>query len=166
MMTTTTETKHKFFMKIMTTQVLKPYLKEAKRVGYTIKGGIKDGFVKIITDECADHPAGDVVMRGTKAPWNPAWIMSFNTLYWEEPNIQDILASSKETSKEMHLTAAALLMIPSLVDKKAALQKLYAETHLEHTQYELHTLMCDIGPMDHAQLDAYINKLVKHWQLT
>ena len=29
MMKTTTETKHKFFMKIMTTQVLKPYLKEA-----------------------------------------------------------------------------------------------------------------------------------------
>jgi hypothetical protein len=162
MMKTTTEPKHKFFMKIMTTQVLKPYLKEAKRVGYTVKGGIKDGFVKVITDECASHPAGEVVMRGTKAPWNPAWIMSFNTEYWVEPSIKDILNNTKEMSN----TAAALLMIPSLVDKKTALQKLYAETHLEHTQYEMHTLMLDIGPMDHAQLDAYINKLVKHWQLT
>jgi hypothetical protein len=32
MMTTTTETKRQFFMKLMTTQALKPYLKEAKRV--------------------------------------------------------------------------------------------------------------------------------------
>ena len=162
MMKTTTEPKHKFFLKIMKTQVLKPYLKEAKRVGYTVKGGIKDGFVKVITDECASHPAGEVVMRGTKAPWNPAWIMSFNTEYWVEPSIKDIL----DGTKEMGNTAAALLMIPALVDKKTALQKLYAETHLEHTQYEMHTLMLDIGPMDHAQLDAYINKLVKNWQLT
>ena len=95
MMTTTTEPKHKFFMKLMTTQVLKPYLKEAKRVGYTCKGSIKDGFVQVITDECINHPAGEVVMKGVKHPIAGTWCMSFSTDYWVEPTLQECLDQSE-----------------------------------------------------------------------
>jgi len=94
MMTTTTETKRQFFMKLMTTAVLKPYLKEATRVGYTCKGSIKDGFVRVLTDECANHPAGEVVMKGMKHPANGAWVMSFSTDYWQEPTMQECLDQS------------------------------------------------------------------------
>lgn len=87
--------KHEFFPKMMTTQVLKPYLKEAKRVGYTIEGSAKDGFIRVITDECEQHPAGEVVMRGVKKPYANIWIMGFNKLYWQEPTIEECLAQSK-----------------------------------------------------------------------
>ena len=94
MMKTTTEPKHKFFMKTMTTPVLKPYLKEAKRVGYTCKGGIKDGFVRVLTDECANHPAGEVVFKGVKHP-SGVWVVSFSTDYWVEPTMQECLDQSE-----------------------------------------------------------------------
>ena len=93
MMKTTTEPKHKFFMKTMTTPVLKPYLKEAKRVGYTCKGGIKDGFVRVLTDECINHPAGEVVFKGVKHP-SGVWVVSFSTDYWVEPTMQECLDQS------------------------------------------------------------------------
>ena len=87
--------KHEFFPKMMTTQVLRPYLKEAKRVGYTVSGTVKDGFIAVVTDACENHPAGEVVMRGVKKPGVNVWIMGFNKLYWEEPTIKECLAESK-----------------------------------------------------------------------
>ena len=87
--------KHEFFPKMMTTQVLRPYLKEAKRVGYTVKGSAREGFITVVTDECANHPAGEVVMRGIKKPGVNVWIMGFNKLYWQEPTIAECLAESK-----------------------------------------------------------------------
>ena len=90
-----TKQKHEFFPKMMTTQVLRPYLKEAKRVGYTVSGTVKDGFIAVVTDACEQHPAGEVVMRGVKKPGVNVWIMGFNTLYWQEPTIKECLAESK-----------------------------------------------------------------------
>lgn len=87
--------KHEFFPKMMTSQVLKPYLTEAKRVGYTIEGSIKEGHIRVITDECENHPAGEVVMRGVKKPYANVWIIGFNKLYWQEPTIAECLAESK-----------------------------------------------------------------------
>jgi hypothetical protein len=95
MMTTTTETKRQFFMKLMTTQALKPYLKEAKRVGYTCNGSVQQGMFKVLTDECANHPAGEVVFRGVKHPGNGAWVVSFSTDYWVEPTMQECLDQSE-----------------------------------------------------------------------
>jgi len=93
---TTNNKKHEFFPKMMTTQVLKPYLKEAKRVGYTIEGSIRDGFISVITDECEKHPAGEVVMRGVKKPYANVWIMGFNKQYWEEPTLEEMLAEANK----------------------------------------------------------------------
>jgi len=87
-----TQQEHKFFPKLMTTQVLKPYLTEAKKVGYDVQGSVREGFIKVVTDACAQHPAGDVVMRGIKKPGVNVWIMGFNTLYWQEPTIEECLA--------------------------------------------------------------------------
>jgi hypothetical protein len=95
MMKTKAKQKHEFFPKMMTTQVLRPYLKEAKRVGYTVSGSVKDGFIAVVTDACEQHPAGEVVMRGVKKPGVNVWIMGFNTLYWQEPTIAECLAQSK-----------------------------------------------------------------------
>jgi len=95
MMTTTTDTNRKFFMKLMTTQVLKPYLKEATRVGYTIAGSVKGGMFRVLTDECINHPAGEVVFRGVKHPANGAWVVSFSTDYWVEPTMQECLDQSE-----------------------------------------------------------------------
>lgn len=86
--------KHEFFPKMMTSQVLKPYLTEAKRVGYTIEGSIKDGHIQVITDECENHPAGEVVMRGVKKPYANIWIIGFNKQYWQEPTIKEMLAEA------------------------------------------------------------------------
>ena len=87
--------KHEFFPKMMTTQVLRPYLKEAKRVGYNVKGSAREGFITVVTDECENHPAGEVVMRGIKKPGVNVWIMGFNKLYWQEPTVAECLAESK-----------------------------------------------------------------------
>ena len=81
---------------MMTTQVLKPYLKEAKRVGYTIEGSVRDGFIRVIKDECEQHPAGEVVMRGVKKPYANIWIMGFNKLYWQEPTLEEMLAEKNK----------------------------------------------------------------------
>ena len=91
----TNNKKHEFFPKMMTTEVLKPYLKEAKRVGYDVRGTVKDGFIAVVTDACAQHPAGEVVMRGVKKPGVNVWIMGFNALYWQEPSVAECLAESK-----------------------------------------------------------------------
>jgi hypothetical protein len=69
-------------------------------------------------------------------------------------------------TKEQTPIAAALMMIPGLVHKKVAIQKWYADTHPDHTQYEMHTIFNDIGGMDHAQLQDYIDAHVVHWSLT
>jgi hypothetical protein len=66
-------------------------------------------------------------------------------------------------TKEQSPIAAALMMIPGLVDKKAAIQKWYADTHPHCSEYEMHTIYTDIGPMDHAQLQTYIDAHVANW---
>jgi hypothetical protein len=66
-------------------------------------------------------------------------------------------------TKEQTPIAAALMMIPGLVDKKVAIQKWYADTHPDHTAYEMHTIYTDISGMDHAQLQMYIDAHVANW---
>ena len=90
------KSKHEFFPKMMTTEVLKPYLKEAKRVGYDVQGSVREGFITVVTDECENHPAGEVVMRGVKKPGVPIWIMGFNKLYWQEPTLEEMLAEANK----------------------------------------------------------------------
>ena len=80
------------FIKLMTLEALRPYIKETKRVGYTIEGSVKSGKFKILTDECESHPAGEMVFKGIRHPFNGAWLMTFSKAYWQEPTLAECLA--------------------------------------------------------------------------
>ena len=79
------------FIKLMTLEALRPYIKEAKRVGYTIEGSVKSGKFKILTDECESHPANEMVFKGIRHPFNGAWLMTFSKAYWQEPTLAECL---------------------------------------------------------------------------
>jgi hypothetical protein len=66
-------------------------------------------------------------------------------------------------TKEQSPIAAALMMIPGLVHKKVAIQKWYADTHPGCSAHEMHTIYTDIGPMNHEQLQMYIDAHVSNW---
>jgi hypothetical protein len=77
----TTTTQRKTFARLISSQAVSEYLTEAKRVNYRIAKD-SDSFA-VWTDECENHPAGELVFKGLKKDSN-TWIVGFNTAYWQE----------------------------------------------------------------------------------
>ena len=80
------------FIKLMTLEALRPYITEARKVGYIIEGSMKRGKFTILTNECESHPAGEMVFKGIRHPFNGVWLMTFSKAYWQEPTLAECLA--------------------------------------------------------------------------
>lgn len=73
------------FTKSASKKAVKEFVDEAKRVGYSVKGGISKAKLEVFTDECEQHPAGELVFKAIAPfPNSNFWLMTFNAEYWKE----------------------------------------------------------------------------------
>jgi len=70
------------FIKSASKKAVSDFVKEAKRVGYPVKGSIKEARVEVFTDDTL--PQELVFKAIAPYPNSNFWLMTFNAVYWKE----------------------------------------------------------------------------------
>jgi len=70
------------FIKSASRKAVGEFVNEAKRVGYPVKGSIKEAKIEVFTDDIS--PQELVFKAIAPCPSSNFWLMTFNADYWKE----------------------------------------------------------------------------------